>query len=117
MTLRISTRRDPKGAVVMVDGRLHAEVVGELERVVAELSGPLRLELAGLRSADEAGLEALRALRARGIALTGASPYLRLQLGPDEVRKTREPRAPPAGPQRDRGPQRGRRRREPGREQ
>ncbi len=95
MTLRISTRRDAKGEVVIVDGRLDAEVVGELERVVAEISGPLRLELAGLRSADEAGLEALRALRARGFVLIGTSPYLRLQLGVEKARKAREPRAPP----------------------
>lgn len=94
----------------MVDGRLDAEVVGELERVVAELSGPLRLELAGLRSADEAGLQALRWLRARGIVLTGASPYLRLRLGAEKVGKAREPPARPGRPQRDRGAQRDRRR-------
>ncbi len=105
MTLRISTRRDPKGEVVIVDGRLDGEVVEELERVVAEQSGPLRLELAGLRSADEAGLEALRALRARGIVLTGASPYLRLRLGVEKVRKAREPRTPLGGRERDRGAQ------------
>ena len=81
----------------MADGRLDAEVVEELERVVAELSGPLRLDLAGLRSADEAGLESLRALRARGIVLTGTSPYLRLRLGVEKVRKACEPRAPPGG--------------------
>jgi anti-anti-sigma regulatory factor len=90
----------------MVDGRLDAEGAAELERVVAGLSGSLRLDLAGLRSVDDAGLEALRALRARGIALTGTSPYLRLLLAaemrpkapespsrPDEAaRKPRPPR-------------------------
>ncbi len=83
----------------MVDGRLDAEVVEELKRVVAELSGPLRLELAGLRSADEVGLEALRALRAHGIVLTGASPYLRLRLGPKKRQKVRELPAPPGARQ------------------
>ena len=101
----------------MVDGRLDAEVVKELAHVVEELSGPLRLELSGLRSADEAGLEALRALRARGIVLTGASPYLRLRLGVQKPRKAREPPAPPAAPQPDSGAQQGRRRRETSREQ
>lgn len=66
-----------------VDGRLDGEGVTELERVVASLPGPLRLELTDLRSADEAGLEALRALRDRGICLTGTSEYLRLQLESD----------------------------------
>ena len=73
----------------MVDGRLDAEGVAELERVVASLSGPVRLELDGLRSADATGLGALRALLARGIALTGASPYFRLLLGGEKRRKAR----------------------------
>jgi hypothetical protein len=38
------------------------------------------LELSDLRSVDEAGLEALRALRSRRICLTGASECLRLRL-------------------------------------
>lgn len=66
-----------------IDGRLDGEGVTELERVVASLPCPLRLELLDLRSADEAGLEALRALRDRGIQLTGASEYLRLRLEPN----------------------------------
>jgi hypothetical protein len=93
----------------MVDGRLDAEVVGELERAVAELSGPVRLELVGLRSVDEAGLEALRLFRARGIVLTGTSPYLRLRLGVEKRRKARAPPAPPGARQPDRGARRSRR--------
>jgi len=74
----------------MVDGGLNAEVVAELERVVAELSGPVCLDLTGLRSADEAGLGVLRALRARGVAVTGASPYFRLLLELEEPGSARE---------------------------
>jgi anti-anti-sigma regulatory factor len=81
MTMRISTSRDAGGEVVLIAGRLDAQGVADLERVVAERSGLLHLDLAGLRSADDAGLEALRGLRARGIALTGVSPYFRLLLG------------------------------------
>jgi hypothetical protein len=101
----------------MVDGRLDAEVVGELERVVAGLSGSLRLSLAGLRSADEAGIEALRRLRARGIGLTAVSPYLRLRLGVERRRKARERPAPPGGPRRERGARPSRPRRKTGRRQ
>jgi hypothetical protein len=71
--LRIGVGRDAGGEIVTVDGRLDSEGVWELERVVAALSGPVRLELGGLRSVAEAGREALRALRAHGIAVTGAS--------------------------------------------
>ena len=93
MTLRITTLREPGGQVVIVDGRLDSRGVEELERVVAELSGPARVELGGLRSADETGLDALRALRARGMTLTGVSQYFRLLLG---AAGRHEARAPPA---------------------
>jgi hypothetical protein len=85
---------------VTIDGRLDADGVDELHRVVAWLTGPIRLDLAGLRSADEAGLAALRALRARHIALTRASPYLRLLLRTTGRGKAREP---PSRPQARRG--------------
>jgi hypothetical protein len=86
----------------MVDGRVDAEVVAELERVVAELSGPVCLDLAGLRSVDEAGLGSLRALQAHGVAVTGASPYFRLLLGLEEPGKAREPPSRPGGRKRRR---------------
>jgi hypothetical protein len=103
VTLRITTLRATGGQVVMVDGRLDARGVEDLERIVAELSGPFHLELAGLRSADETGLDALRALRARGIALTGVSHYFRLLLGAVDRHKVPEPPSSPRGRRRDRG--------------
>lgn len=75
----------------MVDGRVDAEGVAELERVVAELSGPVCLDLAGLRSADEAGLGVLRALLARGVAVIGASPYFHILLELERAGNAREP--------------------------
>jgi anti-anti-sigma regulatory factor len=86
---------------VTVDGRVGADVVAELERVVAELSGPVCLDLAGLRSADEAGLGALRALLARGVVVTGASPYFRLLLQLEEPDKAREPPSRPGSRKRN----------------
>jgi hypothetical protein len=85
----------------MVDGRLGADVVAELERVVGEFSGPVCLDLAGLRSADEAGLGALRALRAHGVAVIGASPYFRLLLGLEETHNGREPPSRPGSRKRN----------------
>ena len=66
--------------IVEVAGRLDEDAVAELEAVTAARSGPLRLDLSGLRSADEAGVKALRALCARGASLTRVSPYHRLLL-------------------------------------
>jgi hypothetical protein len=109
--LRITTRRDARGEVVIVDGHLDAEGVVEFERVVAGLTGSVRVKVAGLRSVDEAGLGALRALRARGVAVTGASPYFRLLLGPRKRRRTREPPARPEAPERAKGARSGRHKR------
>src|SRR5215831_2638857 len=91
MTLRIATSQDSEGTIVMIAGRLGAEEISELERVMSGLSGPLRLDLAGLRSADEAGLEMLRALRSRGISLLRVSPYHRLLLADGPPRKAPSP--------------------------
>jgi len=88
----------------MVDGRLSADVVAELERVVANLSGPVCLELAGLRSVDETGLGALRALLARGVVVTGASQYFRLLLELDDIGTVPEP--PPRAASRKRNKKR-----------
>jgi hypothetical protein len=49
------------------------------------------LDLAGLRSADEAAVGALRALLTHGILVTGASPYFRLLLDLEEPGLAREP--------------------------
>jgi len=81
MTLYIACESDSGIRVVRLEGWLDDETVAELDRVVSGESGPLRLELSELRSADKAGLDALRALRAAGAALVGASPYIRLLLG------------------------------------
>jgi hypothetical protein len=87
---------------VTVDGRLGANGVAEVERVVVELSGPVCLDLAGLRSADEAGLGVLRALLARGVVVIGASPYFRLLLGVKDQGQPRQSPSRPGGPRRNR---------------
>ena len=81
VTLYIACESDAGVRVVRLEGWLEGEAVAELERVVSGGSGLLRLDLSELRSADTAGLDALRALRAAGASLVGASPYIRLLLG------------------------------------
>ena len=78
----ITTRHDPAGPLLRIDGRLDGEGVAELERVLASLPRPSRVEVTDLRSAAGVGVEALRALRARGIPLSGVSPYAGLLLQP-----------------------------------
>ena len=91
VALRITTTQDTSGHIVRIDGRLDGEGVVELDRVLASLSGPSRLELPGLRSADEPGLDALRALQARGIPFAGLSRYLGLLLEADAPAPTAPP--------------------------
>jgi ABC-type transporter Mla MlaB component len=81
VTLYIACESDPGGRALRLEGWLEGEAVAELEKVVSEGSGPLRLDLSELRSADRAGIAALRAIRAAGAALVGASPYIKLLLG------------------------------------
>jgi anti-anti-sigma regulatory factor len=80
VTLYIACESAAGIRVVRLEGWLAGEAVAELERVVNGDSGPLRLDLSELRSADTAGLDVLRALRAAGASLVGASPYIRLLL-------------------------------------
>jgi hypothetical protein len=91
VTLRMALGEESGVQVLRLAGWLEGGAVAELERVVSGCAEPLRLDLTELRSADPAGLTVLRALRARGAGLVGASPYLRLLLGTE----TSEP--PPSG--------------------
>jgi hypothetical protein len=83
VSVRITTRwnRGRSRALVHVEGWLDADGAAELEGAVAGLVGRVRLQVSGLKSADEAGLSSLRKLWAQGVPLTGVSPYLRLRLG------------------------------------
>src|SRR5262249_6361606 len=97
VTCLITTSHGRTGAVVTIAGQLNKDAVPELERVVGALPGPLHLDLTGLRSADEAGLDALRVLRERGVRLTGVSPVHPLLRG--------DARAPGRGTARRKGKQ------------
>jgi hypothetical protein len=81
MTIYIACSSESGIRVVRLEGWLEGEGVAELERVINGDSGSLRLDLSELRSADAAGLAALRALRASGASIVGASPYIKLLLG------------------------------------
>jgi hypothetical protein len=81
VTIRITSVSEGPGRTVRVDGWLVACDVAALEEAVGDCVRGTRLELADLRSADAAGVAALRGLEARGARLHGAAPFLRLLLG------------------------------------
>jgi hypothetical protein len=65
---------------VRAEGRLDADAVADLLATCREAGAGLRLDLAGLLSADGAGIRALRDLVSRGVPISGASPYVRCLL-------------------------------------
>jgi hypothetical protein len=81
VTVRITTFDEDRGRVVRVDGWLVAGDVAALEGAVGDRVRGTRLELADLRSADAAGVAALRGLAEHGARLHGTAPFLRLLLG------------------------------------
>ena len=80
MDLRITTAPSGVATLVTIAGRLAGESTAELGRVVGEIDGDIRLDLAELRAAEGDGLALLRRLLAKGARLERASPYIRLVL-------------------------------------
>ena len=81
VTVKITGIEEGGRRVVRVDGWLAAEDVAALEGALGDRVRGTRIELADLRSADSAGVSALRGLEARGALLHGPAPFLRLLLG------------------------------------
>ena len=77
MTSRITTSHDDSAWTIRVEGRLDADAVPDLRAQVKLTSGPLWMDLSGLKSADAEGIKELRALSAKGAELRGASAYIR----------------------------------------
>jgi hypothetical protein len=80
VTLQIVCGATEGEHVVQLHGWLSGPEVLEFETACAAQGLPLRIDLAHLVGASEAGIIALREQRARGACLTGASPYVRLRL-------------------------------------
>ena len=96
MTFGITSDQESGTQVVRLVGWLEGENVTHLERVVSDTSGPLRLDLTELRSADQDAVKLLRALQASGVSLVGASPFIRLLVGIDTCGGPEATRVSPA---------------------
>ena len=82
MTIRVSTEAGQTGTTVRIEGRLTGADLPDVRAACDSANPPLRLDLAGLRSADTDGIRALQSLLETGAELQGASPYIR-QLLPE----------------------------------
>jgi len=76
VTTRITVGPEGKIRRILVAGRLTGEEVGALEQAIGDDPSAVYLELNELRSADAAGVAALRRLRAEGFDLRTVPPHL-----------------------------------------
>jgi hypothetical protein len=81
--LRITKTTAATAPTIVLEGRLVGPWVAELQRLTTEGEGaaPPPLDLAALGFADAQGIALLRALRARGFELRGASSFLAALIG------------------------------------
>jgi len=85
MRIRISTVRKGNTTTIRIEGHLGAVESIMLLEECGLVDQPLRLGLAGLVSADDAGIRALRSFQAKGAELVGASPYVQQLLNMNSV--------------------------------
>jgi len=76
VTVRITIVEDPVVRRIRLEGHLSAAEIGELDQAIGDDPSGACLELENLRSADAAGLAALRRLRAEGVELRSVPPHL-----------------------------------------
>jgi len=78
--MRITRNDSEEGTLLRIDGRLEGESLEEFERATQEARSPLTLNLEGVAWIDDRAVKALRRLMAGSAIVTGASPYVALQL-------------------------------------
>lgn len=80
VTLRITVEETGLRRIVRVEGRLTLEQIPELEGALGDDLNNTEIQLENLRSADPAGLAALRRLRAAGAALCAVPPRFAFEI-------------------------------------
>ena len=78
MPFRIVVRVGGDAVVLELNGWLREAEVAVFEDTCASHGGPVRIDLENLLGIDAEGLQALHRQQARGVPMTGASPYIEL---------------------------------------
>jgi len=78
MPFRIVVRLGGGTPVLELSGWLSEAEVAVFEEACASQGAPVRIDLENLLGLDAEGLQALHRQRARGVPITGASPYIEL---------------------------------------
>ncbi len=80
MECRIESKSEASRTVVTIAGRLAGYAIEELRGVRRSIEGAVTLDLASLVSADEEGVEAIRAMSLEGDEIRNPSPFVQLLL-------------------------------------
>lgn len=86
--IRIDITSDGPEKVVRVAGRITGSAVEQLRKVCDSIKGPFVLDLSSLMFGDDAGIDVIRAMSAKGAALRGVSPFIQLLLDDTSVNET-----------------------------
>ena len=87
MPFRISQEQSAGAGTFRLAGRLTGDAIDVLVDACMEIAAGMILDLSEISYADNAGVKALGALRARGAVLQGSRPYLALLLKQEEIRE------------------------------
>jgi len=83
VTFRITKITEGKTITIRLEGRIDADAAAELEELCRYADHLLRLDLSGVLSADNEGVQMLRRMSEKGTELFGESPYVRQLLDTD----------------------------------
>ena len=78
--IRITTQKEQRHTVVIIDGQATAEDVAEIRQTRSTLTGEVVLKLSGLSSCSDEGIQILRDCINAGARLQEANLYLRMVL-------------------------------------
>ncbi len=80
MECRIELKSEAQRAALTITGCLAGEAIEQLRGVRRSIEGAVILDLASLVSADDEGVEAVRAMSLEGDEIRNASPFVQLLL-------------------------------------
>lgn len=80
MAIRIDINSEGPEVVVYLAGRLSGDASTQLRDICDPIKGVFVLDLSKLLFADDAGIDVIRAISARGAKIRGAIPFIQLLL-------------------------------------
>jgi len=85
MAIRIDINTEGPEIVVYLAGRLCGDAVNQLRDTCDPIKGTFMLDLSKLLFADDAGIDVIRAISARGTKISGASQFIQLLLNDEQL--------------------------------